>query len=352
MKAIIVQDVGVAKVVDDADEPRLRPDYVKVKVAAVALNPTDWKTLDEIGRAGSIVGCDFSGTVVEIGSEVKSDVKKGDRIWGFVHGCNYLNPEDGAFAEYIVAKDGIFGKVPDFMSMEDAATLGVAVATNGQGIYQTLKLPLPTQPAEKPLPLLIYGGSTATGTIGIQLAKLSLLLSGLQVITTASPNNFALLKSRGADKIFDYNEPDVGEKIRKYTNNGLKYVFDTVSLPSSVAICAAAISTTSEPRARYTALLPVDFPRDDVDSGFTLAYTCWGERVQRGDWQCPPQPEDYEFAVQFIKEVDGLIARKKVVPHPATVGTKGLHGILDALQLMREDKIRGTKLVFRISDTS
>lgn len=72
--------------------------------------------------------------MVEIGSEVKSDVKNGDRIWGFVHGCNYLNPEDGAFAEYIVAKDGIFGKVPDFMSMEDAATLGVAVCTNGQVI--------------------------------------------------------------------------------------------------------------------------------------------------------------------------------------------------------------------------
>ncbi|EDN99734.1 hypothetical protein SS1G_02592 [Sclerotinia sclerotiorum 1980 UF-70] len=310
MKALIVQDVGVAKVVDDANEPSLRPDYVKVKVAevaAVALNPTDWKTLDEIGRAGSIV---------EIGSEVKSDVKKGDRIWGFVHGCNYLNPEDGAFAEYIVAKDDIFGKVPDFMSMEDAATLGVAVGTNGQGIYQTLKLPLPTQPAEKPLPLLIYGGSTATGTIGIQLAK----LSGLHVTTTASPNNFELLKSRGADKIFDYNEPDVGEKIREYTNNNLKHVFDTISLPSSFAICVAAISTTSGPKAQYTALLPVDFPRDDVDSGFTMAYTCWGETFQRGNWHCPAKLEDYDFAVKFIKKVDGLIAQKKLVPHPATVG--------------------------------
>ncbi|KAM0145981.1 hypothetical protein ACHAQE_010973 [Botrytis cinerea] len=347
MKALIVQDVGVAKVVDDANEPSLRPDYVKVKVAAVALNPTDWKTLDEIGKAGSRVGCDFSGTVVEIGPEVKSDVKKGDRIWGFVHGCNYLNPEDGAFAEYIVAKDGIFGKVPAFMSMEDAATLGVAVGTNGQGIYQTLKLPLPTQPAETPLSLLIYGGSTATGTIGIQLAK----LSGLQVITTASPSNFELLKSRGADKIFDYNNPEVGEKIREYTNNNLKYVFDTISLPPSVAICAKAISTTSEPRAQYTALLPVDFPRNDVSSGFTMAYTCWGEKFQRGDWHCPAKPEDHEFAVKFIKEVDSLIAKKKIIPHPATVGTKGLHGILDALQLMREDKVRGTKLVFRISDT-
>lgn len=41
MKALIVQDVGVAKVVDDAKEPSIRPDYVKVKVAAVALNPSN-----------------------------------------------------------------------------------------------------------------------------------------------------------------------------------------------------------------------------------------------------------------------------------------------------------------------
>ncbi|TVY17738.1 Protein TOXD [Lachnellula arida] len=274
----------------------------------------------------TLQGCDFSGTVIEIGSDVKSDVKEGDKIWGFVHGCNSSNPEDGAFAEYIVAKDGLFGNVPDFMRMEDAATLGVAVGANGQGLYQTLKLPFPDQPAEKPFPLLIYGGSTATGTIAIQLAK----LSGLQVITTASPSNFELLKSRGADAMFDYNEPEVGENIRKFTDNNLKYVYDIISSAPSVAICTAAISTAPEPKAQYTALLPVEFPREDVDSGFTMAYTCWGNPFRRFGMQWPAKLEDYEFTVKFIKLVDGLITEGKIVPHPATVGTNGLHGILDA----------------------
>ncbi len=44
--------------------------------------------------------------------------------------------------------------------------------TVGQALYQSLKLPLPTQPARHPFPLLIYGGSTATGTLAIQFAKL------------------------------------------------------------------------------------------------------------------------------------------------------------------------------------
>lgn len=73
----------------------------------------------------------------------------------------------------------------------------------------------------------------------------------------------------------------------------------------------------------------MDFPGGDVASGFTMAYTCWEETFQREDWHCPAKPEDYEFTAKFIKEVDGLIVQKKVVPHPATVGTKGLYGILD-----------------------
>lgn len=40
MKALVYQDESNVKVVDDAKEPPLRPDYVKVKVAAVALNPS------------------------------------------------------------------------------------------------------------------------------------------------------------------------------------------------------------------------------------------------------------------------------------------------------------------------
>lgn len=43
----------------------------------------------------------------------------------------------------------------------------------------------------------------------------------------------------------------------------------------------------------------------------------------------PAKPEDYDFTVKFMKLVSGLVAERKIVPHPATVGAKGLHGILD-----------------------
>lgn len=85
---------------------------------------------------------------------------------------NHSNHADGAFATYIVAKGETQMKIPDDMSFEDAATLGAGIITMGQGLYQSLGLPLPTHPSADNTSVLIYGGSTATGTLAIQFAKL------------------------------------------------------------------------------------------------------------------------------------------------------------------------------------
>jgi NADPH:quinone reductase-like Zn-dependent oxidoreductase len=55
------------------------------------------------------------------------------------------------------------------MTFEETATLGVGLTTSGQ----TLGFPLPgeKQPEEEKF-ILIYGGSSATGTLAIQFAKL------------------------------------------------------------------------------------------------------------------------------------------------------------------------------------
>jgi NADPH:quinone reductase-like Zn-dependent oxidoreductase len=69
--------------------PTLRPTYILVRTIAVALNPTDWQTVDEVTKAGtpySLLGCDAAGIVVEVGSEVTKDFKVGDRIAGLAHG--------------------------------------------------------------------------------------------------------------------------------------------------------------------------------------------------------------------------------------------------------------------------
>jgi NADPH:quinone reductase-like Zn-dependent oxidoreductase len=171
MRALKVDSAGKASVHSGVPVPSLRPDYILVKTVAVALNPTDWKAINHVD-VPTTIGCDYSGIVEEVGSAVTMPFKKGDRVSGMVHGGNTVQLEDGAFGEYLVAKGDLQMKIPDGMSWEDAATLGVGITTVGQGLYQKMGLPWPNQPSKEKVPVLIYGASTATGVLGVQFAKL------------------------------------------------------------------------------------------------------------------------------------------------------------------------------------
>jgi NADPH:quinone reductase-like Zn-dependent oxidoreductase len=169
MRAIKIQSRGNAAAVD-TKIPSIRPDYILVKVKAVALNPTDWKHIGFVSQQAT-VGCDYSGVVEDVGSAVTLPWKKGDRVCGVVHGANEVQLEDGAFGEYLVSKGDLQIRIPDGMTFEQAAALGMGVSTVGQGMYQSLGLPLPNNPTKEKFPILIYGGSSAMGAYGIQYAK-------------------------------------------------------------------------------------------------------------------------------------------------------------------------------------
>ena len=77
----------------------------------------------------------------------------------------------GCFAQYCVTKGDLGVKIPDNMKDEEASTLGVGISTVGQGLYQSLGLPLPGSEKYGKY-LLVYGGSTATGTLAVQFGVL------------------------------------------------------------------------------------------------------------------------------------------------------------------------------------
>lgn len=171
-KAIIMVSPGVASLVRDRPIPRLRDGYILVKTVAVALNPTDWKSIDYRATKGSLVGWDYAGIVEEVTSGVTKDLKKGDLVYGAAMGNNAYRTEEGAFAEYIVAKGDLANRVPGNLSPEEAATLPLGLMTVCQGMYMALGLARPETPIQQTVPILIYGGSTATGSLAIQFAKL------------------------------------------------------------------------------------------------------------------------------------------------------------------------------------
>lgn len=155
--------------------------------------------------------------------------------------------------------------------------------------------------------------------------------SGLTVLTTASPQNFNLMRSYGADAVFDYHDPDCGAKIRAYTDNALRHVFDCISLEPSFAIDAAALSSDSSQELHCLALLPPDtWPverQHDVNVRWLLAYTSFGEEFTKYGATWPPVPEHYEMGVRIWELHRKLLEEGKVKPHPVTVKEGGLAGI-------------------------
>ncbi|KAF2837928.1 oxidoreductase [Patellaria atrata CBS 101060] len=347
MKAIVSTEPNTASLINNRPLPRLRDDYILVKVKAVALNPTDWKHIDLTTTSGILYGCDYAGVVEDIGTGMTKDFRKGDRVFGFVHGGNSAEPEDGAFAEYIVAKGDLQMRIPDGMSFEEAAAFRVRVTSVSQGLYQTLGLPLPDdgrRTTESEIPILVYGGSTASGILGIQFAR----LSGYAPIVTCSPHNFELVKEYGAVATFDYGDDDAAEEIREYTNGKLKLIWDTVSISWSAEFCASVMSPEG---GKYASLLPMRISAENVESTTTMAYTVFGEDWKMGSMFFPAKKENFEFGKTWFALVEDLISKGRIGPHRIGVGEKGLEGVLDGLQLLRDSKVSGKKLVYRIEDT-
>ncbi|KAI1105538.1 putative alcohol dehydrogenase [Jackrogersella minutella] len=346
-RAIVAVEKGKAEI-RDVEKPKLRDGFVLVKVKAVGLNPTDWKSINGLDLHNNRVGVDYAGVVEEVGPGVTKPFKKGDRIAGVVHGGNSLSPDDGAFGDYLVAKAAVQIKIPDNITFEQAATIGVSTITVGQGLYKVFGLPWPNEPTQTPFPILIHGGSTATGIYGIQYAK----ASGLTVITTASPHNFELLKSLGADAVFDYHSPTCGTDIKALTGNKLKYAWDCTGTGGEIV----AQALTDQEESHYLSIIVVD--KDLVHNinpkvngpHWHLGYDVFGEPYAWAGGNVPPKPDEFDHAVKFVEVARELMANGTIKPVRTIVnqGGSGLEGVLKGLEELKAGRISAGKFVYTL----
>lgn len=159
----------------------------------------------------SIFGSEFCGEIEEVGKDVRL-FKKGDIVFG-VTGASF-----GCYAEYICMPEaGLISIKPSNMTNEESAPICGALAA-----WNFLKAIANIQSGQK---VLIYGASGNIGSAAVQIAK----VFGAEVNGVCSLLNFELVKSLGADKIFDITNENVWENGQTYD-----VILDVTGKPSSI----------------------------------------------------------------------------------------------------------------------
>ncbi|KAJ5185544.1 GroES-like protein [Penicillium cf. griseofulvum] len=326
--------------------PSLQNDELLVRVRSIALNPFDAKSAELSPTTGATLGCDFAGDIVATGSDTnKRNFSIGDRVCGCVFGNNPNRLDNGAFAEYVAVPEDLLFRVPEHMDYNGAATLGVGLATVGMSLYNCLELPMEANRAGKPPFVLVYGGSTATGTLAIQI----LARSGYTPITTCSPHNFNLVKSLGAIAAFDYHSPTCGRQIRDYSSGTICYALDCITDTRSMAVCYESIGPSG---GRYLSLEP--FPirghtRRSIKPNWVLSLTMYNQPIP---WKRPFKrdacPQDWEFAKRWFQIAQKIIDAGEIRPHMSEVRAGGWNAVSEGLALLQRGERSGRKLVYEV----
>ncbi|QDT64922.1 quinone oxidoreductase family protein [Calycomorphotria hydatis] len=208
MKAAVFEQTGAPEVIQyrDLPEPIPQASELRIRVGAVSLNPVDTYI-----RSGAIsvplqnphiTGCDFAGTVEEVGAEV-TRFQVGDRVWG---SNQTFFGRQGTFAEQICVDEAWCYPTPDGQTDESAAAGALVGLTAHLGLFLHGKL----QPGDI---AFVNGGTGGVGSAVVQFAK----AHGAIVITTAgSEEKREHCRSIGADAAFDYRDEQLDSKIREF----------------------------------------------------------------------------------------------------------------------------------------
>jgi NADPH:quinone reductase-like Zn-dependent oxidoreductase len=217
VKAITQHCYGPPEVLEyvDIEKPTPAADEILVKVYAASVNPLDWhymrgspylmRLVAGIGAPTSnAMGVDFAGIVEAVGDDV-ANYELGDRVFG---------GRDGAFGEYLTKRvPGGVAHMPDNVSFEQAAAVPIAAITALQALRDKGQL----KAGQK---VLINGASGGVGTYAVQIAK----AWGAEVHGVCSTRNIEMVRSLGADRVFDY-------KVENYTESDQRYdvIIDNVA---------------------------------------------------------------------------------------------------------------------------
>ncbi|AZG46031.1 zinc-binding dehydrogenase [Gordonia insulae] len=220
----------------DTDLPALRLGAVRVRVVAAAMNRADLYMLEGTYSPNAktsdvyTAGMEFAG-IVETSSPMAPHLPVGTRVMGVTL---------GAFADYALCHPGTLLPIPDDLSFSDAATLPVGLATEHDALVTQAGFSAGGT-------VMIVGGTTAIGLVGIQLAKA--LGAATVIATTTSESKRVALVEAGADVTVNTSTEDLAEVTLAATaGSGVDITLDHVGgdlfaqLPAATAVGGTIVS--------------------------------------------------------------------------------------------------------------
>jgi NADPH2:quinone reductase len=216
MTVVAISKPGGPEVLIPEQRPVPQPgaDEILIKVQAAGVNRPDVAQ-----RAGSyppppgasdLPGLEVAGVVAAAGHNARRH-KVGDRVMSLVAG--------GGYAQYCIAQDAQAMTVPPSLTMVEAGAIPETLMTVWHNVFERGAL----KPGET---LLIHGGSSGIGTMGIQLAK---ALGSKVIVTVGSKEKADACLKLGADHAINYRSEDFVEAVKKFTvGNGANVILDMV----------------------------------------------------------------------------------------------------------------------------
>lgn len=217
MKAAIRRNYGLPHkiIVESIEKPVPQDDEVLVKVMATTVNRTDCANLTAqpfimrfvLGLLKPriiILGTDFAGIIESKGEKVKS-LNIGDKVFGFT------DTGSRSQAEYLTTTEENLFPIPPNIDFKQAAA-----SLEGAHYAYTFIHKANIQSGQR---ILINGATGGIGSALLQFAR----QYDIKITATSDTKNIELIKSLGADKIYDYTKDDFTNDKDKYD-----YIFDAV----------------------------------------------------------------------------------------------------------------------------
>jgi NADPH2:quinone reductase len=214
MKAIQIQQTGGPEVLQLAELPipEPGPGQVLIRVEAIGVNFIEIYFRKGVYKASMplVPGSEAAGTVEELGPGVT----------GFTAGVAVASVSVlGSYAEYALVAAASLVKVPDGLSMEQAA----AALLQGMTAHYLSHSTFPLKAGDT---ALIHAGA---GGVGLLLTQMAARI-GARVITTVSTEEKAeLSREAGASDVILYTEKEFEPEVKGLTGGkGVDVVYDSV----------------------------------------------------------------------------------------------------------------------------